>query len=780
MTAGNQIATLLLGLIFLPFAASVRAEEKQTNDQISLADYYGFEALEVFKLADRSQGMVAGDVNHDGKTDLVLIDNSHSRLDLLIQRDPNSVTEDSDTRDVNELENARRFDHEKLAVDAEISSLTLGDFNGDGRTDIAALGKPDQLTIYFQSAENTPAWSKRHEVRLPDVNNSLWTMAGGDLNSDQLADIAVLGETTTYVLYQQKDRTLSTPKRLMNTSESLGLAQIADLDADGLNDLCYTAGPSNERVLCVRRQSPDHTLGPELQFDLSRPRSLSIGEVDGKPGRELLVVDSRTNRLKILQMRDADKDDEIAPRLIQYGFGDGGSDRDRDLATGDIDGDGLEDVVATAPSSAQILVYRQQKDGELGPAETFPSLLGITQVRVADVDGNSRAEVFVLSPKEKTLGICRYENGRLTFPEALATDGEPEAFEIVRPDAKQPPQIVCLTKEGSKSSSAETLQFKADGTTQEPQVQEIELPGTPQRLVAVDVDRNDRPDFLAFFSLGRLPVLLSGDDDLSVVKTTGGIQLGNVSSSELFVLPPNTDKNRGALIVARDGFARELALGEDGQWKVVDQFNATDSNTEIVGVAALNMNDEPGEEIVLVDRGIGRLRILQLKEALYEPWKEVEIGKFPFLGTRVADLNGDTKPDLILLGRGKFAVLYSGGAKIELSELADYESPLKKVFFADAAAGDLNADGQADVALIDVRSHFVELLAYDSQNGLRHATHFPVFEGKSFSDSGAPGMNPREALLVDVTGDNHRDLVLLTHDRVLVYPQQTANDSKSH
>ena len=171
-TIGHLILTM--GLMLVGMAVRLCADEPTPKDETSLADYYGFDALEIFKLEERSQGMLAGDLNHDGKTDLVLIDNSHSRLDLLIQRDPDTATPEADTDDVNALENAPRFDHQKLSVDAEISTLALGDFNGDQLTDIAALGKPDELTIYFQSPENVPAWSKRYEVRLPDVNASLW------------------------------------------------------------------------------------------------------------------------------------------------------------------------------------------------------------------------------------------------------------------------------------------------------------------------------------------------------------------------------------------------------------------------------------------------------------------------------------------------------------------------------------------------------------------------------------------------------------------------------
>jgi hypothetical protein len=33
-------------------------------------------------------------------------------------------------------------------------------------------------------------------------------------------------------------------------------------------------------------------------------------------------------------------------------------------------------------------------------------------------------------------------------------------------------------------------------------------------------------------------------------------------------------------------------------------------------------------------------------------------------------------------------------------------------------------------------------------------------------------MEPREALVADVTGDHKNDLIILVHDRILVYPQE--------
>ncbi|GIT31893.1 MAG: hypothetical protein Ct9H300mP1_39390 [Planctomycetaceae bacterium] len=55
-----------------------------------------------------------------------------------------------------------------------------------------------------------------------------------------------------------------------------------------------------------------------------------------------------------------------------------------------------------------------------------------------------------------------------------------------------------------------------------------------------------------------------------------------------------------------------------------------------------------------------------------------------------------------------------------------------------------------------------------------------MFEQKSFRGAagGGAGSEPREVLIADVTGDDRPDLVLLVHDRVLVYPQDAGDAAK--
>ena len=124
------------------------------------------------------------------------------------------------------------------------------------------------------------------------------------------------------------------------------------------------------------------------------------------------------------------------------------------MAAGDIDGDGLVDVVVTDPSAAQLLVFRQHKRQGLDSGTTYPALVGSTQVRIAQV-GKGPASVIVLSPREKTMGVAKFEDGRLTFPTSMPLPIEPLAFEVTDLDGDNTPEVLYLGEERDKDRSDE-------------------------------------------------------------------------------------------------------------------------------------------------------------------------------------------------------------------------------------------------------------------------------------------------------------------------------------
>ena len=779
-------------------AAAAAAADAGEED---LSQFYGFMPLEAFKLNRRSSNLIAADLNHDQKTDLILIDNSNNRLDLLQQRaaPPEKAVRAPNSTKTNQIENDWRFEHRKIAVDRAVSALAVGDLNHDGRQDLVYLASGDQLIVRRQTVAGE--WTVMQRLRLPDTLSTPWSIAAGDLNSDQRHDVVVLGKNATYVLLQDQEGGLEAPQKLMNTTESISLVQIADLDGDGRNDLSYLILDDAERPFGARLQGTDGRLGPEIRCELPKPRGVTLANIDGQPGAEILAIEAQTGRVKAHQLqRPHSEPGELAGQLIQYGFGASASGRGRDLALGDINGDGLTDAVITDPEAAQMIVMLQRAQLGLDLGTMYPGLLGAEHVRIGDLDGNGQNEVIVLSSREKTIGLSRFLEGRLSFPQTVTVEStekpdvkpetkeaiekfEPLLLELADLNADKNPDLVVLSFDRNKlTGHLAALSLSKDGkwspTPLGAKTATLGIPfkATPDRLQTLDANHDGQPDFLIFFPAERAPVLvLSGPNGSYAAKSSdSGLGMGKVSAGQLFLGQLSAGEMAAPVVlVSQNNFARNLKLSDAGSWDVVDQYNATEADAKIAGSATLDLDGEPGNEIVLVDTGAKKLRVLHREKNVYRPWKELDLGAFAFKSIHVADMNGDRRPDLLLVGPGKLGILYAGQSDARLKTIANYETTLEDVHFTDLAVGDLNGDDLPDVAVVDTRSQYIDILDFVPGTGLRHALHFKVFEAKSFSDEEEGGSEPREIVISDVTGDGRADLILLSHDRVLLYPQDS-------
>ena len=85
---------------------------------------------------------------------------------------------------------------------------------------------------------------------------------------------------------------------------------------------------------------------------------------------------------------------------------------------------------------------------------TFPSLLGGKTAKLADLDGDGKAELYVLSEQEKQLGRAVFKENRLAFPEPLSVVGEPVALELADLDGDKTPEILYVSRQKPKSEGA--------------------------------------------------------------------------------------------------------------------------------------------------------------------------------------------------------------------------------------------------------------------------------------------------------------------------------------
>jgi len=90
-------------VVSLASAARHATAQDSTESSHTLSQYYGFREPELMKLDRRVSNLRATDMDGNGLTDLVVIDNAHSRLDVLLARDHSADVPNETPRTANEI-----------------------------------------------------------------------------------------------------------------------------------------------------------------------------------------------------------------------------------------------------------------------------------------------------------------------------------------------------------------------------------------------------------------------------------------------------------------------------------------------------------------------------------------------------------------------------------------------------------------------------------------------------------------------------------------------------
>jgi len=770
----------------------------QPADSDDISAYYGFDEIEIIKLDWGIKDLRVADFNGDGREDIALSNNRRARIELLLQKetigpgrkdfaiDPNDI-------DINAITPPTRFEQQSIPVSEKLLSLACGDLNSDGRVDLAYYGEPKALYVLLQKADEDATdksilttWPTKKRIHIDDGLPTSNALVCADLNNDGADDLALAGRDCIYLIVQEKDGSLAEPEKYPTSVQTLGV-EVGDLNGDNINDLILVTNDM-EKPLRVRFGLKTGQLGPQLQFSIERPFALMLNNIDETDGDEILTIDSMSGRLICYQLAAENRKDADWPILF-YPLASGQEETKRDLVLGDFDGDGLTDVVISDPGAAELIFYKQTAGFGLTEPVRFPAFADITSLSTMDIDADGKAELGVLSLKEKVIGLSEFEDDRLSFPEPVMVTGEPVAMELADVDGDD--NIDCLyISRGDNDLRILRAVYnlaaseKADRNRLVLELKKLTV--DPDGLKVLDVDQDGLMDVLIFVSY-EPPILVRQvkKNKFEVVDSPNAQSSLIKDASQRSISIANVDGKVGdELLIAQNNFARSLIFSGGRTWNVVDQYNAKSTENQILAVGAFNIDaEEPSDRpsILLLDGQKGQLQVLKAgNDKTYRVEKSLDVGQWnsvAHLKMLFAPLTGDEVKSLLLFDSKKFAIVTPIGGKNlaqRLEQQFSYETKIKDGLYGNLTTGDINSDGRTDIIMVEYGHSHIEILALDADEKPVPAMRFKIFEEKSYRDRKPrpkASAEPRELTVADVTGDGKDDLVTIIHDRIIIYPQ---------
>lgn len=291
--------------------------------------------------------IATGDLNHDGRLDLVVADPGTNSVSVLFGNGLGGFTAAGNPIQI-----------------SNPTSFALLDFNGDGNLDLAIPGPADgnggrfiDIRFGFSDGHFSDLSSLYAVVADPIA------MAVGDFDHDGRADIAVgdgSSNTVTIVSFGFGPQPGPTPVATLSARPS-ALA-VGDLNHDGnLDIVAATAG--GPEVLLAR---PDGSFQQTALSAAPEPTAIALGDVNNDGNLDIVAADRQLNAALVL-LGDGQGGFTLSQTLPV-----GNVPLALALALTDLEGDGDLDIVTANKSSNSVSVLQGFGDGTFADASSVP------------------------------------------------------------------------------------------------------------------------------------------------------------------------------------------------------------------------------------------------------------------------------------------------------------------------------------------------------------------------------------------------------------------------
>jgi hypothetical protein len=268
-------------------------------------------------------------------------------------------------------------------------AVTSGDFNGDGKIDLASANiGDDNVSVLLGNGDGTFSVAINYSV-----GGQPQSIAVGYFNTDGIVDLvtANVESDNVSVLLGNGNGTFSAATNYPVGDEPHDIA-VGDFDADGDADLVTADSRSNQ--VSVLLNNGNGTFGAAVSYDVRNagddanvyPHKLAIGDFNGDTKPDLAVMILSGDKVSVILNKG---DGTFNPATNHPAGG------QQDLAVGDFNGDGKADLAIVDVTDDQVFALPGLGDGTFGDAKSFDVGKNVDPfaIVVSDVNGDGKADL---------------------------------------------------------------------------------------------------------------------------------------------------------------------------------------------------------------------------------------------------------------------------------------------------------------------------------------------------------------------------------------------------
>jgi hypothetical protein len=568
------------------------------------------------------------DLNQDDKPDLIVTNSRSNSISIFSQK-----------------QNSRFALADTLQTGSTPTGTALADVNADGFVDIAVSHKKIGFVFLFFGAADH---SYSAPVRIPVPKHSV-QVGFIQYNRDGFIDLAVLNykrNELSILLSESKGQSFSVTDSFPTGEGPIGMRQV-HLNDDGKPDIMVSNLFSESVSVFHTNEEDGLTPANDVAVGMN-PESFALANLNQDEHLDLIATMNVSN----------ENQPDIGFISIHLGTGKGkfegparyGEDLDpASVISGDLNRDGLIDLVAADPFAGQVQVYLQNQNRKFNMTTGIESgdsphglvlhdfnFDGLLDLAVAD-QGTNEIEVYLGDGK-----------GSFGEPRSVSTGKKPLALLAGDFDKNQTQDLI-----SADSASNQISFFRGKGNGKFKKGKTFAVGGSPIAIYAEDFNHDGKLDVLSVNKRSRDASILFGGGK-KIFKAEKRIKIGN-RPIDSALSDINNDGNLDLLILSQE----RIHIFESTSKGFFHRLEAVAVPGVSKGLASVDLDRDGNSELIVSQYNKDAISVwVGAGNGFFAPPQYFLAGRGPE-ALLVTDLNGDGVSDLLTSNArsGQFSII---------------------------------------------------------------------------------------------------------------------------